>query len=295
VGTALAGSIVGAGIAAVYAVGLHRLPDWYAFVEYGLAYQAGAAFYPMTVLGAVWVLVLTFVACTTVTLAVLQQRRLRALPALLAACGAQWSTMSYFISRSHDNNVCNLIPLEITALAVVLYVVRREALDDAAAVFARCATVAVAAMTIGLAFSPTGIVSRYLEPTTERHARADVFPRIAPELSRLLMAVNVRPGGPLLYENSYVPPVWPDAPELMPRLWVPVYPPPEFGVLPQPREEIYVRRFAQRHREWGVLVQDSGAAPLPGAPPLRDVLRSAFAERLVAGGGRYTIYRYDPR
>ncbi len=95
----------------VYFVALGHGPDWFGFVEFGLLYGGGYGGAGLTTFGGVWLLISTFAMTFALALYCWYAKKLEALPLMIAAAAAQWATASYFVVRSADNNVDNLLPV----------------------------------------------------------------------------------------------------------------------------------------------------------------------------------------
>ena len=101
-----------AGITVYYRIYLGSGPDWYAYIDYVVTYAGGQCALPIESTGPVWVLVIAF--CIVSSLATTQGRTNPFSPRLAALAGiwgATWAVSSYFVSRSHPNNVNNLMPV----------------------------------------------------------------------------------------------------------------------------------------------------------------------------------------
>ena len=113
-------AIAVAGITMYYRVYLGMGPDWYAYIDYVVTYAGGQCALPIVATGPVWVLVITF--CIVSTLAAAQGKADPFSPRLAALAGiwgATWAVSSYFVSRSHPNNVNNLMPIICMVLGMV--------------------------------------------------------------------------------------------------------------------------------------------------------------------------------
>lgn len=113
-------------IATIVAVSLFYLgtighfPEWYRLFEYATIYKNGFGGLPIdprgsvTILTALLALILSFLLFQSGFSS-------RKIPLIVAVYCFLWSTASYFISRSHENNILNLASLITMAISVVFY------------------------------------------------------------------------------------------------------------------------------------------------------------------------------
>jgi len=111
-----------------YMIALGHSPDFFAYYEYGLSYAGGFAVFPISQFGPVWFLLLAFAICVSASVLVLRSATdpWRVLPILCASCAPIWVTSSYFMTRSADANVTNILTPLLLAIAAVLFVLDRE-------------------------------------------------------------------------------------------------------------------------------------------------------------------------
>ena len=138
-------------IAIYYLIYLGHLPDWYAFLDYSLAYSNGFGALPIDPRGGVWLLVMLW--CSLATTAVAFWQRRQTVPALLVGtAGAAWVVSSYFVSRSHANNITNIIHVVCTSMAIMLYVFNHYSLATRWATVVKTSFVAVLTVVLTAVF-----------------------------------------------------------------------------------------------------------------------------------------------
>lgn len=108
-------------IAAGYRAAGYGWPDWGAYLEYANSFSAGFGALPIDPAGPVWLLLLVSSALIAGALHFSSDAQRGAQALAWAAWGMLWSVATYFISRSHANNISNLIPILILCLAVLLH------------------------------------------------------------------------------------------------------------------------------------------------------------------------------
>ncbi len=237
-----------AAVGAYYWTRLGHGPDWRGFVEYPLTYAGGFGALPLNPAGAVAVLI--WAGALIVALAAVALRKTPAAKWLIVpAFAVFWSTASYFVSRSHDNNVLNLIPLWLSALLAAFYAAGDEARPSVRVL--RAAAVPLMAGVLLTAFSDPGNLRAHLASLAaprDLSAIDRALPAAGGEMEALLNRAGVRPSDGVAF-------VWPyllerrdgagPAPRLA-RFWLPLAPASEFSLLSPERRRLYVRRFLDR-------------------------------------------------
>ena len=249
-----------------YVIALGHGPDYFAFYEYGLSFAGGFAVYPINQFGAVWFLLLAFAICVSASVLVLRVATdpWRALPVLYASCATVWVTSSYFISRSADSNVTNILTPVVLAIAGVLYVLDRERSRDLGARAIRLALVApltvIIAITLGNGPALSALVGAIRAGYTLNIPGARIM--LSPGALALLAEAHVAPSDPLVYDGDELMPEWPGArATTIPSLrWYPANPSILLGPISPARRDVYADRFIQRHPLSGWYFRAHGSA-----------------------------------
>jgi hypothetical protein len=255
-----------AGITAYYAWRLGHGPDWYAFVEYSLAFQNGFAALPIDPRGCVWVLLLVFcILSALVARALACGLCRRELGLLVGAWAALWSTASYFVSRSHENNATCLAPVLCTGAALALYVCGRGRRRGSWLLNAGLAPLLTVVLAAGFA-NPQALKSHWthLWRGYRGHVERLLVP-LDPQADFLLAVAGVKADDPILVVDYAG-----DRSDLLPprragaggedlvsvnRAWLPAYPFTLLLPLPEERRLVYLARFHARARRSGWLLQ----------------------------------------
>lgn len=249
----------------VYQVGLGHGPDLQTFYEFGLTYQGGFGAYPIDPGGPGWVLFLAFVA-TLVTLVWNARKQPAAASVVLVATAALiYSTSSYFVGRSHPNNVWNLAPQVCIALAVTLAVAGRHLRADPVPALLKLASAPVLVVfLVGSLGNRAALVDWVARPQRDITHIDTALVATDPSLQALL-AAHVHPGDRIAYLAANTNPVLSthlytgtDQPNGAP-LWLPLVPFSMVNVLPPTRRVTYVERFIARHPEGGWLIERTGS------------------------------------
>ena len=252
----------------VYRIGLGHGPDLQSFYEYGLTYQAGFGSYPLDPGGPGWVLFVAYVA-TLVTLAwKVRKQPVMASIALVAAAAMIFATSSYFVGRSHPNNVWNLAPEVCIALAITLLLAGRDWRSDPLPLLLRlaCAPILVVLLT-GSFGERAALVDYVARPQLPLNRIDAALPPTDPSLLSLLNA-HVPSGDRMAYVCGTADHVDPlltthlspntEQPDGAP-LWLPLVPFSGVNHLSPARRVTYLERFIERHPEGGWLIECIGA------------------------------------
>lgn len=116
VGLYLAGAVMVIGLA--YRAIYPSWPQWVAYAEYARAVSGPLLALPMEPAGPGWALLLLQAALLAALFGVSGQRRPLAL--VWAAWGACWSVSTYFVARSHPNNLAAIAPVLLLGIGVFL-------------------------------------------------------------------------------------------------------------------------------------------------------------------------------
>jgi hypothetical protein len=283
----------------VYRVGLGHGPDPQSFYEYGLTYQAGFGSYPLDPGGPGWVLFIAYVA-TLVTLAwKVRKQPAMASVALLATAAMIFATSSYFVGRSHPNNVWNLAPEVCVALAITLSLAGRGWRSDPVPIILRlaCAPIFIVLLT-GTFGEQAALVDYVARPQLPLNRIDAALPPTDPSLLSILNA-HVHTGDRLAYvcgTADHVDPLltthlFANTEQLDGApLWLPLVPFSGVNHLAPARRVTYLERFIERHPEGGWLIECIGAE----SPWVTQVVQDNFTIGPTYANADYRVTRWLP-
>lgn len=258
-------------ITVCYFLRLGHGPDWRCFIEYAQSYRGGFATIPMDVRGAVWILLIVFCAVATTAACLLRQGAgHRALPLILGATGALWATGSYFVSRSHPNNVHNLGMIFCGAIGLTLYLLASERVGRWWATILKAGLVPILTVVLVAVFANKVAVTDYLFTPQASYVRIErLIPLSSVELDLLLNSAQVKPDDPMLYigpNEVFILSAWTfrqgEYSEVLTtyKSWMPE---PLYSLVPLPEERrmVYLSRFSNRMRTGGWLIEYKREGP----------------------------------
>ena len=187
-----------------YRVYLGTGPDWYAYIDYVVTYVGGQCALPIEATGPVWVLFMAF--CIVSTMMAEQAHKDAFSPRLAALAGfwgATWAVSSYFVSRSHPNNVNNLMPV----ICMIFGMLLKKTTNKADIFFAPGHTLSCHALLpiLGVVLLSTignpslmGFIQQTQHPFTE--VTTD-FPLLSPSTRAMLDRNQVTLDQPLAYNH----------------------------------------------------------------------------------------------
>jgi hypothetical protein len=284
-------------VTSTYVLHFGHGPDWLSFLEFGLLYQGGSEASPLTTFGGVWLLVSVFAVLVALALYCWTGRTLAGLPLLVAAATTEWATMSYYVVRSADNNVDNLIPIQLLVLFAAMAVIARERLPAIVGGPVRLFAVPIVAMTCALVWSAWPFFPHAGYFVRNPGNWGAVAPIISPLQQLLLEKHGLGPNSPVLYQGPSIflmmPPQWPGMP-VLPHLWTPGLPPLLIGQLPQARQTVYIERFAASEPAGGYILTDTSGVALNSSLE-QAALLPVYAATVVDRSGPYVLTRYVRR
>jgi hypothetical protein len=225
-------------ISGYYLIRLGHAPDFRAYYEFAFAYKGGIGALPINPAGAVWYLIIVYgILASALVLAVRTKSSQR--PIVMASGALVWATSSYFIWRSHENQISNLGPLYLSALFATLYVTQHAGLKR----FAHQLFIVVFSVLAVGTFGNVSHLGSYFEslvaPRTPEtiHSR---FPKPDPSLVQLLEGSGLEKSAPLAFFVRG--PFFPNTHQA----WLPYSPDALMSLLPIDRQLVYIKRWFER-------------------------------------------------
>jgi hypothetical protein len=238
-----------AGIWSYYKFYLGHGPDWYAFIEYALAYANGFGVLAVDPNGGVWNFFLILAVLSALAIFAIRRRSMNDFALASAIIGLVWSTASYFVSRSHENNICNLVPIFVLAFSAALFLARRfqgdsHELSLPLIVKIPLSTFFVLActMTLGNQKAVSALTKQLLSGRSVQllHKNLPIWPI---KFEQALVAAGLDADDEITYiDDKLLPARSSDAP-FPNNLWLPIATAGEFAILPEQRQDLYLKRY----------------------------------------------------
>ncbi|GAB1489321.1 hypothetical protein MASR2M8_17740 [Opitutaceae bacterium] len=246
-------------IAAIYLMRWGQTPDWLAFGEYAGAFSNGFGALPIDSTGAVWTLLLIQASLLAIVTRMDWAQHRPSLALTSAAWGAFWSVSTYFISRSHENNITNLFPLLVLVIGALGHAVRPLEPADSAKTWIWLVTppLVAAAGWIVLLNGP-GLKSEWAAYSLDPHF-AKLLPKPPAEATSILArSLAERPGAYNIIGYGMGDVAGNPEQDLhAANAWLPLISPPLLFPLEPQRRETYMHRFASTRVKEGWLIGPS--------------------------------------
>ncbi|HXI14060.1 MAG TPA: hypothetical protein VNM92_15660 [Thermoanaerobaculia bacterium] len=190
-----------------YGSRLGQSHDLRGFWEFSLAYSGQYGTLPAALVRPWIALALVLAIGATVAAPLIRARDYLALSLVAASWGATWSTASYYVARSHPNNVTNLTPIGLTATACIVYVAR-ERLGGASRLIGAMAA-AIPAFLIMIPLMNPGQASNAIHASLVGYDTnvARQFPPEDPALTHLMRLAKVPPDEPMAFLGAAAAPL----------------------------------------------------------------------------------------
>ncbi|MDB6166712.1 MAG: hypothetical protein JWQ83_1852 [Lacunisphaera sp.] len=194
-----------AGLAGYYRWALGRPIHWAQYWEYASAFSTGFGALPIDPRGGVWALLLLHVTLLANLVEIEVDRRRASLALLWAAWGAFWTVSTYFVSRSHDNNITNLSPLLLLVLGAMVHAWGTGNRHGAAGLWVWVTVPSFAGAMLWLVLGNPAVLKRQWETYAIQPHTARLLPAVPPELTELVnRCQQIHPGRYTVLGEGYL-------------------------------------------------------------------------------------------
>ena len=184
-----------AGLTGYYRLILGHLPVWPQYWEYATAFSAGFGALPIEPGSGVWALLLLHVALLATLVGMEIDRRRASLALIWAAWGAFWAVSTYYISRSHGNNITNLSPVLLLVVGVMVHAWGTGDRRGPAGLWIWLTVPTFVGATLWLVLTNSATLRRQWETYAVEPHTARLLPPVPPALTELIkLCQQVQPG-----------------------------------------------------------------------------------------------------
>jgi len=266
-------------ISVIYYFRLGHYPDWFCYIEYALAYSNGFGSMPINPHGGVSLLIAIFLAGTIITCLCIRERSKHA-PFMASALAGFWVVASYFVSRSHENNIANLMPFIVFLSSATLYSTHQITKNSNyktllnlffIPIFFVIIEIPLAHKNLAFIF-PTFSNLDYLGKNILTRNVLDQNTAIVNEIPKIKDDLKIPITAPFIFIGSTLPYL----PNTIIRhtFWLPVAPYAQLIILSKKRQITYLNRFIRRAHSRGGWLMHSKA--LPSSNPIQKILDTKF-------------------
>lgn len=230
-----------------YLIVLGHFPDPIAFIEFAQVYKEGLGAIAIGFDGGLWI-ILSIYTLLLMNAFSIKSESLKANPFEIGLAFMVWTTFSYFIWRSHENQISNLTPIYMMALLLFALTKSRTIFSEIAKAFSVALVTILIVATLGKMENIEGYIDSLFEPRTEE-AMVAKFVNYDRSIWEFLKEHNIPKSDPVIYFGTSIL-----APEIH-KAWLPIMPANLFGFLSIDRQRIYLERYNKRLPASGWLLQ----------------------------------------
>jgi len=179
---------------------------------------------------------------------------------LLGSWGAVWATASYYIGRTHDNNVNNILPILGLGFASLIFVQRRE--NTAGLRVTGFCVLPLVVVSFSISYGNVAGVTACVRQSiglSHRHVSKKLL-MVDEELASVLRSAGIDPHKtPIAFidkNHSMLPGLRNDQGQLLRwhKTWLPIMSPSAMIFLAPERQRLYISRFVDRSKLSGWLI-----------------------------------------
>ena len=240
-------------ICCFYWIIMSELPDIYSYVEHALSFKSGFGGLSMSLRGGfgLLLLILVFIIADIVYIYRTPGCNKKVIPFLAALYAGLWAFISYFVGRSHENNISNLIPLIVFITGSLLLIRKKDGMESAT-LFKLAAIqlyTIIVTLTIG---NFTGLRNFLPIIKTENINIESTLPDPDPEISAAMVSAGITLKDSIIYIDKII--LLGNNKNERYHYWLPVNPATIYDPLNKERTKIYIQRFSRQFRSGGYLI-----------------------------------------
>jgi hypothetical protein len=272
-------------ITGLYLCLAQRWPDWSGYWEYALSFSQGFGVLPIDATGGVWALLLLHGVLLASIVSIDFRRQRSSAAVISAAWGALWTVSTYFVSRSHPNNILNLYPILMMIVAVTVPAVQSLRPAPLAKAWIWLGIPPFLGVTLWMVFAyPKRLIQELSQYRFEPQTSKLIEPPTT-DLTELVSECLRTKFGPITIvplHRDYSPSIGPDADK---SAWMPVNSIPLYDPLPLERRYYYLDIYTEHGRRAGWLIE-------PNSMPLwlYDYVNSRYLTEQAISHGQWKAW-----
>jgi hypothetical protein len=233
-------------ISIFYQVKLGRWPDWSAYIEYALTYSNGFGSLPISYSGTVWLISVEFLVLAIFFVSSFVERATPWKKAVtLSSLFLFWSTLSYYATRSHENNTLNLLSIHVLCLLTSAATLTNPFQTKTILRWSYFLPILVvsSSLTIGNPNFFNTVISKIMAlKTLSTTFPTTGHPELPPEAQKLLSSSTYQFTDPICYLGQHLL-IFPAEIPRVAKNWLPIAPYAQFTILSSQRKSTYMSRW----------------------------------------------------
>lgn len=284
-----------------YLARLHHLPDPIAWVDYVRSFSLSPGFSIVinnTTL--VWWLISIFICLSTLlALGFRKNSDPIEIAVLIGSLTMAWSTSSYFMGRSHENNIINIFPVLAFALILALYAIKVAEKKNWSIAGIKAFAFSTFVVCLTGTYGNQQDWKTYLKslPKNLRLSTKAFIPHANPEVQMLMDQAKISPTDRVMLSGDSLLEIYTAIDSDGNRQWVqnhptwiPSSPPTLLHPLSEERRNTYLQRFFERRKMIGWIVSRTGAELEPW---LKSFLDKKYKSIKIYKGPNWTLTSYE--
>jgi hypothetical protein len=240
-----------------YWIRISEVPDIYSYAEHALSFKNGFFGIEINLKGGfgLLLLLLVFIVTDIGYIYITPGSNRKVIPFLIALYAGAWAFISYFIGRSHENNISNLMPLIIFIAGCFLLIRKYDGVQ--LNILFRLVTLLLYVMVITLTIGNfNGMKNFLVEIKTGNLNIKSKLPVTDDDVSTAMNLAGITPKDSIVYLDNTL--LVPNARNEKYNYWLPVNPETIHVPLNEDRIKLYIRRFTKQFRSGGYLIARNG-------------------------------------
>jgi hypothetical protein len=236
-----------------YWIRLSEMPDFYSYAEHALSFKDGFGGIAISLKGGFGLLVLLLVFIITEIAAIIGMSGSdrKRIPFLAALYAGFWAIISYFVGRSHENNISNLMPL-IIFIAGSLLLIRKNG-KETSGILLKLMIIQFYTMVVTLTIGNLKGMEIFLPMIKMENLTIEsTLPDVDPDVSAAMRLAGITPKDSIVYLDYTL--LLPDVNKKIYHYWLPVNPATIYDPLSKERIKLYIQRFSKQFRSGGYLI-----------------------------------------